>query len=544
MIAPPPIDMTDEGGSLVELAAARRRDLMVRAKARRALDTREAEFDLFKFIALHQPRFRRPDHMAKLVDAFDRAMRGPVFCIIEAPSRHLKTSIFQAAAARLLRYRARPRVAYCTYANDIAFRRSREMRELAATAGVWVGEEQRTAQHFDPSKSVAFWQTSTGGQLVAGGRHGQWIGEGFDLILYDDPLKDHDEAASQNARDEAFNTFRGTLMSRREPGCSVFVGMQRWDEDDPIGRIKAWLESDPDAPRFEIITLRILEDIELIEDDDGNERIVGGKPLCPWRYDVAAIIEWASLLGPYFWPNLMQDVRPRGKKLFPELSRYTTARSEGSVLLISCDPGIEGKDSSRQKKPRRKDGKPDPSGIVVAWAWQTQRWILDPETRRKQLVHEVNLDVVWAEQLWLEPLELLEFLNDLQQVHYPGAPVLLEEVGAFRLLELVAAQTHSQLYVVPVVPRGSKLLRSLPTAKAARESRVRVPARAPVGADWIAPFCKEVRDFTGKAGGIDNRVDALTQLHDQAAMMLGVMQAGAASGGLTMMGKLGPNTVR
>ena len=534
MIAPPDVSAL-EPEDAVEVREAWRRDLVLRAKARRALDTRQAEFELYKFIALHQPRFRRPEHMGKLVDAFDRAMRGPVFCIVEAPSRHLKTSIFQAAAARLLRYRQRPRVAYCTYANDIAYRRSREVRELAATAGVWVGEEQRTAQHFDPSKSVAFWQTSTGGQLVAGGRHGQWIGEGFDLILYDDPLKDHVEAESLTYRDEAFDTFRGTLMSRREPGCSVFVGMQRWNEDDPIGRIKAWLEKDPDAPRFEIITLRILEGIVIETDADGNERITGGVPLCPWRYDVPAIIEWASLLGPYFWPNLMQDVSPRGLRLFPELARYERARSEGSVLLISCDPGIEKKDDPRrQRKKKRNPGQPDPSGIVVAWAWVTTRQALNPETRRVETLREVHLDVVWAQQLWMHPLELLDFLNDLQQVHYPGAPVLLEEVSAFRLLELVAAETHQQLYIVSVVPRGSKYLRSLPSAKSARDGRVRVPSKG----EWVAPFCKEVREFTGMPGGVDNMTDALTQLHDQAAMMLGVVQASAASGGsYTMAGR-------
>lgn len=524
----------DEASELLE---ARRADLLLRAKARRAQDTRAAEFDLYRFIALHQARYRRAEHMLRLVEAFDRAMKGPVFCIIEAPSRHLKTSIFQAAAARLLRYRQRPRVAYCTYANDIAFRRSREVRDLAATAGVWVGEEQRTAQRFDPSKSVAFWQTNTGGQFVAGGRHGQWIGEGFDLILYDDPLKDHDEAESQVYRDEAFDTFRGTLMSRREPGCSVFVGMQRWNEDDPIGRIKAWLEKDPDAPRFEIITLRILDDIEVQTDEQGNERIVGGKALCPWRYDLHAIIEWASLLGPYFWPNLMQDVTPRGQRLFPELARYERARAEGSILLISCDPGIHGKDTKKVK--RRKDGRADPSGIVVAWAWLTSREVVNAETRRRSTVYDVNLDIVWAEQLWLEPLDLLEFLDDLQRVHYPGAPVLLEEVGAFALLELVAARTHEQLYVVPVIPRGSKLVRSLPTAAGARAGRVRVPARADAEG-WVRPFTKELREFTGMPGGIDNRADALSQLFDQAALMLGVVQAGAASGGSYTMARALP----
>lgn len=507
---------------LLEPEVDERAELMLRARARRAIEVREAEFDLRTFIRLHQPRYRDPTHMSRLIDAIDRSMRGPVLVLCEAPSRHGKTSILQAGAARALRYRDRARVAYCTYANDIAYRRSREVRELAARAGVWVGEEQRSAQHFDPSKSVAFWQTSGGGQFVAGGRHGQWIGEGFDWIFYDDPLKDQQEAESQLARDEAFNTFRGTLMSRREPGCSVFVSQQRWGDDDPIGRIKKWLDEDPDAPEFEVITLRAIENIEIETDALGNERIVGGEPLCPWRFDLPALIETASLMGPYFWPNFQQDVTPRGRKLFPELARYDAPRTIGAILLVSCDPGIEGSETKEAKKKE-----PDPSGIVVAWAWLERVETVDMQTGKLVQRDEVFLDIIWAEQLWLEPLELLKFLEDMQTVHYPGAPVLLEEASAFRILELVAAHTNAALQIMAVTPRGSKLLRSLPTAGAARKARIRVPRQG----EWIDPFCKEVREFTGKPGRKDNRVDALTQLFDNAALMLGVQTAGAVSGG-------------
>jgi hypothetical protein len=61
--------------------------------------------------------------------------------------------------------------------------------------------------------------------------------------------------------------------------------------------------------------------------------------------------------------------------------------------------------------------------------------------------------------------------------------------------------------------------------------------RVPKHGAWVAPFCKELREFTGLPGGRDNRVDALTQLFDQAALMLGVSQAGAASGGESMLSR-------
>jgi len=506
---------------------------MLRARARVELDKRRAEFDLRKFIEIYQPHYRDPTHMAEVCAELDRSMREPVYCALEAPPRHGKTSVLQAHCARLLKYRQKPRIAWCTYANDVAYRRSREVRELAARAGVWVGEEQKTAQQFDPSKSVAFWQTSSGGLFIAGGRHAQWVSEGFDLIVYDDALKDASEAESPTFQEEAWKTYRSTLMSRREPRCSVFVSHQRWNVEDVIGRLRDWLEKDPDAPPFVLITLRALENLRVETDSNGVERILGGDPLDPTRYDLPALIETASLLGDYFWPNFQQDVTPRGRKVFPELARYKVPQSVGAVLLVSCDPGIEGSETKEAKKT-----KPDPSGLVVAWAYLVDGFKVVHDRHgvaRRVPCKRVQLDVIWAEQLWLEPLDLLQFLFDLQHVHYVGAPVLLEEASAFRILELVAARTHEQLAIVPVTPRGSKMLRSLPTAASAREQRVRVPEQG----DWVPKFCKEVRTFTGKPGRKDNMVDALTQLHDYAEFALGIQEAGATSGGTSSMGRSG-----
>lgn len=492
---------------------ARRRELLKRARARRALEERQAEHDLRTFIRLHQPQYRRPDHMAPLIDALDRSMRGPVFIALEAPPRHFKTSVIMAHIARLLRYRAGASAAFVTYANDIAFRRSRNIRDLAAQAGVWVGEEQKTAQRFDPSKSVAFWQTLQGGQFVAGGRHGQFIGEGFHFVAYDDPIKDAEESLSQNARDEAFLVLKGTLLNRLEPGGSFVIAHQRWNDDDPIGRLKAWLASDPDAPEFEIITLRAIEDIEIVTDEAGRERIVGGRPLCPWRYDLPALVKLASATQEFFWPQYQQDTRPRGTPLFPELPRYTQPHVADAMLVISCDPGISGTEAAEAKK-----AKPDPCGIVVAWARQT----LDENGDAA-----LALDVVWAVELHLDAFDLLDLLEDLQANHYQGAPVLLEEVSAFAFLGQIARRMHRKLDLIPVHPRGSKFLRSLPTSRTARGSRLRVPS---VGA-WIPAFNKQLRAFNGKPGGKDNIVDALTQLHDYCEAYLGLQPGKDPVGG-------------
>lgn len=496
---------------------------ILRARARLERDKRRAANDLRTFCRLHQPRYRNAEHLAKLDDALDASLerlrqRGRVGVIVlEAPPRHFKTSRIMAHMARLLRYVPGASVAYCTYAGDIAKRRSRNVRDLAARAGVWVGELQTTAQRFDPSKSVSFWQTDSGGQFVAGGRHGQFVGEGFHFICADDLFKDLAESLSPVIQEEAWATFK-MLFARLEPGGTILLTNQRWGEDDPIGKLKDWIANDPDAPAVTLITLRAIENIQIEEDEQGHERIVGGTPLCPWRFSLDDLRERASALGVWFWPQYQQDTSPRGKRVFPELVRYDEPATAHAFLLISCDPGISKRDANAGIASVRKGKEPDPAGIVVAWAYLG----ID-----KQGQPRVGIDVVYAEELWLEGMDLLDHLEGLQTIQFPGAPCLLEEVAAFKLLEQVAGRLNRELQITAITPRGSKFWRAQPTALSAKHSLVRVPRSG----DWVNGFCKEVRDFTGREGRRDAQVDALTQLFDQAEILFGVKAAGVGSAG-------------
>lgn len=507
-------------------AEQQRARLERRARARRALQVREAEHSVALFTRLHQPKFRKVTHLLELDAALDASMTRKMLIICEAPPRHFKTTRVMNHMARLLRYRAGASVAYCTYANQIAERRSRNVRDLAARAGVWVGEVQRTAQRFDPSKAVSFWQTANGGQFVAGGRRGQFVGEGFAFIACDDLLKDQEEALSQNARDEAWQTFR-MLWARLEPGGTMLLTMQRWDEDDPIGRLKRLLAEEPDAPEATIISLQAVRDMVIKTDAQGHERIVSGTPLCPWRYGLKEFRELLSVMGEWFWRQYQQDTSPRGKRVFPELSRYVQHQRDGAFLIISCDPGLSKAEANDTQAQSRRKKKPDPAGIVVGWAYVG----LDKEGKPR-----VGVDVVHAEETWLEGMDLLDHLEGLQSIAYPGAPVLLEEVGAFALLSQVGARLNQKLQIHAVTPKGSKFWRAQPTARAAVHSLIRVPETG----EWVDRFCKRLRAFTGKPGGDDAEVDALTQLYDQAELYFGVKHDGAASGGESNIPKDSP----
>ena len=511
-----------------------RHELERRARARRELARRRCKYELYPFVRLYQPKYRKPEHMDRLVRALDaslvpRADLRPRLILCEAPPRHFKTSVVIAHAARCVAFWAMG-VAYCTYAGDIAKERSREARDLVAKTGAWVGELQETEQRFEPSKSVSFWQTLDGGRFVAGGRQGQFIGRGFGFIAYDDPIKSPEEAESQLVLKEAFETYR-MLATRLEPGGTLLVTHQRWGKRDPIGQIKALIASDDRFAGVEVITLRALEECVTETDDLGRERIVSGIPLCPWRYPLPALQQLAALADRWFWPNYQQDDSVRGDRIFGELARYQSPRTEHAVRIISCDPGIRKEDA---KKGRRKH--PDPYGLVVAWAYLSQDREGNPM---------VGLDVIHAEEGWLEGPDLLDRLESYQVQIYPGSPLVLETVSAFVLYESLGARLNPQLQITSWTPVGSKSLRAGPTSRAGKHGLVRVPLELPgptgelarPAAAWVNGFCTQVREFTGADGAQDGLVDALTQLYDYACMLFGIQSAGAdVGGGRTMAG--------
>jgi predicted phage terminase large subunit-like protein len=126
-------------------------------------------------------------------------------------------------------------------------------------------------------------QTEKGGRLVAVGRGGALTGRGMMLGLGDDLFKDHEEARSQNIRDQAWNWFTKVFMTRRMGPKLVLLTMTRWHSDDVIGRI-----TDPENPCYNAIEAKKWKIIRLpaiAEADDplGREE---GEALWPERYDL------------------------------------------------------------------------------------------------------------------------------------------------------------------------------------------------------------------------------------------------------------------
>lgn len=492
-------------------AAAAAEEARLRALARESALWDQAEFDLGLYIEMTTPEYGRPDHLAPFLEALDRSMREPVRALVEVAPRMAKTETLLHGFARRLKYRGRDNVAYCSYTSGLAFRKSRKCREMAARSGVWIGDESvrgggAGGRRFDPSQAVSYWQTNEGGSFAAGGRRGVFTGDGYGMIGYDDPFKGREEAESPTIQEAAISTWRGTLANRIEPGGSAFVTHQAWNDLDVIAQLKD--EYSADGKAWELISLPAVIDAVY---DEKTGALIGGTPLWPARWSLRELARRKHDVGDYNWfSNYQPERRPPGTRIFHDPARYAVPQIDGAVVVISCDPGIE---DNKLK---------DSSGVVVGACYRRP----SPFHTARKPDFEACVDVLHAVDQWFDWPELLDYLEHLQTEVFPGAPILLEEVSAFKALESVARRLNKRLVFHAITPKGSKLLRAQPCAKAWNKGRVRTPASAP----WVADFHREATRFTGKQGGKDNRIDALTQLYDFAEhglAAIGVAEAGS-----------------
>jgi predicted phage terminase large subunit-like protein len=416
---------------------------------------RLTELALGDFIPEISPRWERPDHLAQLLDVFERIKRGEVVrVLLSVPPQHGKTETELHGIAQLLAIDPRKTHAFTSYAAQYAESKSRLARDYALRAGVKLRGD---------STAVHEWRTADGGGLLATGVGGPLTGQGVDgVILVDDPFKNRAEAESQLIRDRVFEWFTSAAMTRAHPSTSVIVVHTRWHPDDLIGRLCKEVD-ESGKPLWEHINLPAVSE--------------KGEALWP-KHRPLPFLEAARRRSEYDWWSMFMGVpRSRGAGIFRDVYYY-------DVLPPTYRVGV-GVDLAYTSKTH------SDWCVAVALA-ESQGNFYALDVRREQ-----SNPPTFAAQL------------RVMKAAYPGARMLWYTSTTERgLADLLRSESGFPL--VGELATADKFVRAQPVAAAWNAGKIFLPRSAP----WLVDFISEVCGFTGVNDRHDDQVDALAAAFD------------------------------
>lgn len=452
---------------------------------------------MLDWVPIMSPTFDRPEHLVKLAEVIVRAQYEPIYAWISVPPRHSKTeTICHSVPWRLLRD-PKTQVAYCTYEANLAYSKSRRMREISAGVGVKLKRG---------STGVQEWETAEGGRVIATGVGGPLTGKGCNLLIIDDPLKNREEAESPVIRQKIWDWFTSTALTRVEPGGSVIVCHTRWHDDDLIGRIRN------EFPEWTGISMPAVEEtVEKITINGKSEDRIERRALWPSRWPLGELDKKRRLVGEYDWAALFQgQPRPKGGRLFGTATRYDYPNiADPKVpykILIGADPAATEKTNA------------DYSAIcVMAFTGHSE---LDPTTNRLMPTLDFKGDVL---EVWRGQVSVPEFVSRLRDMSVKwGAPIAVESVAGFKAVPQMLRAIDKTLKLFDAPALGDKFTRALPASAAWNDpegGRIRVPNDVQ-NAPWVHDFLAEVEKFTGVKDKHDDQVDAMAHAFNAAVLLM------------------------
>jgi len=182
--------------------------------------------------------------------------------------------------------------------------------EFAATWGRKV--RRSVSEHYpiigarilEDSRAAHRWETREGGGMTTAGVGGPITGRGAAILICDDPIKNAEEASSQVLRDNLWEWWTSTFLTRMEPDHKgnppvVILIQTRWHEDDLAGRLMA-------SPEF-----KFWEHLDLPAISRGPELDALGRPegacLWPEKFDELTLESMKARVGSRVFTALYQQ---------------------------------------------------------------------------------------------------------------------------------------------------------------------------------------------------------------------------------------------
>lgn len=387
------------------------------------------------------------------------------YLLIEMPPRHGKSmTVTESFPSFFIGKNPGKRVIAAAYSDSLARKFGRLNRNKLQEFGDRVFGEKIS----DEKSAANNWGISgSRGGMIATGIGGSITGEGADLMIIDDPIKNNEEAQSPTIREKIWSEWESTLSTRLHKGASVIVVMTRWHEDDLIGRL---LDKSP----YNWTRLRLPA---IAEDDDDLLGREEGEALCPeLGYDES----WADLkkreVGSKTWASLYQQRPSPGEGTLFNRSwwkYYTTPPSRFDNQLISWD--LTFKDA-------------DTSDYVVGQVWG-----------------KVGADMYLLDQVRgkMDFPTAVQAVRSLAKKYSRIRTILIEDKANGPAV--ISTLKREISGIIPVNPEGGKVVRAQAITPYLEAGNVYLPTNATFTSDLV----EESAVFPN--GKHDDQVDAMTQ---------------------------------
>ncbi|MEH7214769.1 phage terminase large subunit [Priestia megaterium] len=405
------------------------------------------------------------------------------FIIIEMPPRHGKSmTVTETFPSFFIAKNPNRRVITAAYSDGLATKFGRVNRNKFKE----FAPELFNVRISDSNSATKNWGVEgyTGG-MIATGIGGSITGQGADLMIIDDPIKNAKEAASQTIRDSIWNEWESTLSTRLHNGASVIVIMTRWHEDDIIGRL---LDRSP----RNWVRLRLPA---IAEDEDDLLGREIGEALCS---ELGFDEQWAeakkSEVGSRTWASLFQQrPSPAGGNIFKrhwwkfyvpteEIRAKLKLPKEVAVLPKLLDKQVQSWDCTFKDS--------SSSDFVVGQVWgkrQANSYLLD------QIRDRLNL-----------PETLKAIRNMTAKWPNAKAKYVEDKANGPAVIQMLQDEISG---LIPVNPEGGKEVRANAVSPEVESGNVYLPH--PLYAPWVTELIDETTAFPN--GKHDDMVDSLTQ---------------------------------
>ncbi len=152
-----------------------------------------------------------------------------IFCL---PPRHGKTELLIYSIAWFMKIASNKSIIYCTYGESLSLEKSRKIRD--------VYNYVNNALHIKPaipknSSSIKSFKTENNNFFIATGIGGPITGKGADVLIIDDPYKNHEQALSATYREKVLNYYKWVLRTRLQNQAKIILIQTRWHENDLAG---------------------------------------------------------------------------------------------------------------------------------------------------------------------------------------------------------------------------------------------------------------------------------------------------------------------